>query len=192
MTKKHEISGLAILARGFWSYSSFYEGNPLPVEVQTKWIVFAGKGEPFMGDYVDFYNDNPLSELLSQETIDNARRYDDDLIKYRRKLLMGLDIYDSIESDEDIALWSIDYKAINSTTPKLLHTDGEEYYKDYLGKYRLAKGAFVEGNTDDKRGSAFAIVDLLESRATIIAKDGSFSMIKKPYGERIVTKKGRL
>ena len=195
--KKDIVTGKAILVRGFWTQSMQYNGaRSLPAESQTKWIVFQGSGEPFMGDYVNFYSGD-LASMLSEETKQNMARYRNDQIVYRRKLLNGLCLMDEIDSDDDIALWSSDFtSSINDNIPRSLHVVGNEYHDNYLTKFRLGsgKGSFVEGESiyDDKGAVAFAIVELLETRATKVDAKGNFVMVRKPVGERISTKKGTI
>ena len=197
MAKKDIITGKAILVRGFWTQNMQYNGaKSLPAESQTKWIIFQGKGEPFMGDYVNFYSGD-LAAMLSEESKQNMARYQNDQVVYRRKLLNGLCLMDEIDSDDDIALWSSDFtKSINDNIPQSLHVVGDEYHNNYLTNYRLAegKGSFCTGESiyDDHGNVAFAIVELLETRATKVDAKGNFMMVKKAVGERLSTKKGTI
>lgn len=196
MKKNEIITGKAILVKGFWTQCMQYNGATLPDSFQTKWIVFQGLGEPFMGDYVDLNTDHIASVLIRGDTKDNLDKFRKDQINYRINLLRGLDILDEIDTGDDIALWSRDYPKLYKTTPSSLHCVGDEYHDDYLTKYRLSegKGSFVTGESifDDKGNVAFAITKLFETRATRIDAGGNITLVKKEHGGRMVTKKNKI
>ena len=150
-----------------------------------------------MGDYVNFY-DGDMASMLSEESRSNLANYGKDSTNYKRALLRGLCLMEEIDNDDDIALWTSDYtRSINDNVPAALHCVGDDYHDNSLALYRLSrgKGSFCEGESEydsHDHTVVFAIVELLETRATKIDSDGSYVLVRKPVGDRVTVKKGSI
>ena len=190
---KDGADAIAILVRGFWSAGRFHPGNlPLPSDQSSeKWIIFTS-GMPSMSKYFDLSED--LSYMLSPAGRAKMQEYSNDTIQYKRLILHALDIYNEIENDEDVALWEVNYSSDNAC-PGALATSADEYHEDELANYRLSNGAFVKASADDvglKKGTCFAIEELLETRSVILYPDNRFTRFRKKPGNRIIKENGTI
>ena len=184
---KEKVEAIAILARGFWANNEYGRATNRNI-VSKKWIVFS-TGNPVIGDYINIHNDP--SQMLSPEGKAQIMSYNEAEINHKRRVLRGLEIMDLLENDDDIALWEVNYKTI----PGALITSNDEYYANYLRGFNLKKGAFVRALADgygDKQGLCFAIVELLETRATLIKDDDSYVLLAKVPDGRITKSHGQI
>ena len=184
---KDKVEAIAILARGFWANNEYGRTTDRNVIVK-KWVIFS-TGNPVISDYVDMQGD--LSQMLSPEGKAQMMSYNNAEVTHKRRVLYGLEIMDSLENDDDIALWEVNYKTI----PGALVTSSDENYANYLRGFGLRKGAFVKALADgygDKQGLCFAIVKLLETRAVIIDDNDKYTLIIKKPDENMNSKTGQI
>lgn len=184
---KDKVEAIAILARGFWANNEYGRTTNRNTIVK-KWIIFS-TGNPVISDYINTQGD--LSQMLSPEGKAQMMSYNRAEVTHKRRVLRGLEIMDSLEDDDDIALWEVNYKTI----PGALITSSDEYYANYSRGFGLRKGAFVRALADgygDKQGLCFAIVKLLETRAAIIDDNDKYTLIIKKPDENIKSKTGQI
>ena len=184
--KKDKTEVIALLVRGFWSNNQF--GRVVGQNnICRKWIIFTDR-MPIANDYVTYDN---VAGMLSPEGKAQLANYRSAEIQYKRRVLQGLEIMDTLNADDDIALWEVN----TDTIPGALQTIEDEYYSQSLANYNLNKGAFVQAMADgygEKRGLCFAIKELLETRAAIIDEDDNYTLVVKKPGENIKNKTGQI
>ena len=172
---------IALRVRGFWSYSKY--GRPTDTNsVFERWIIFTSK-HPVALDYVTY------DDLFSDEAQEQIKQYNLIEVDYRRKVLHALDIIDSLENDDQIALWEVNS---GKKFPRSIQTSDSDFYKEQLSNYNLTDGAFVQALAESglKEGLCFAITELLKVRIAAI-KDKKTILVKKTPDSAIEIKNGK-
>lgn len=145
---KYSSDALALRVKGFWAANNHIHSGSLPSNnISEKWIVFTSE-MPVFSEYFDF--SEGLSQMLTADGKAKAARYNNAQITYKRRILHALEIYDELESDDDIALWEVNTNDKDRQyQPGALITIANEYFDKEQSNYGLSEGAFVKALADN-------------------------------------------